>query len=269
MCTIGVLRLGDDDYLLFKNKDFVRSHFDDRLVLEPEVFGAMGVTTWAATDPDSDNLSGFSIGANASGLLCCDSNVRTLDRHENYDDLVEIALRAGSSIGSAIDAVRAAVEDRPYMWANLIMIDGAEAASVEVRSNQVEVVPLDGPTARANHHVVMRANREDDDTTTSEDRYGSAQRQIESVSTVDDVFALQRSHDHGDTGVCNHSLYQTVYSYVLRRRDGQTSLYVSQGRPCESPVPEGLVLPIGSLWSISNEAEFRAAYPSARSLQMT
>lgn len=268
MCTIGVLRLGDDDYLLFKNKDFVRSHFDDRLVVEPEVFGAMGVTTWAGTDPHLDNFSGFSIGANASGLLCCDSNVRTLDEHENYDDLVEIALRVGADVGSAIDAVRSALERQPYLWANLIMIDETEAASIEVRSNRVEVVPLYGATARANHHVVMGANREDDDTTTSQNRYDSAQRQIESVSTLDDVLALQRSHDHGDTGVCNHSLYQTVYSYVLRRRNGQTSLYVSQGRPCESPVSEELVLPIGNHWSISNEAEFRAAYPSARSLQM-
>lgn len=268
MCTIGVLRL-DDEYILFKNKDFVRPHFDDRLVVEHEVFGAMGTTSWADTDNNSDHFSGFSLGANASGLLCCDANVRTVEDHENYDDLVEIALRQGTDVESAIDAVRSAVDRRPYLWANLLMIDANDSASVEVRSSRVEVVPLDRPTARANHHVVMGANREDDDTVTSKSRYESAQRQIGSVSTLEDLFELQRSHDEGDTGVCNHSLYQTVYSYVLRRRNDQTSLYVSQGRPCESPIPQEMVVPIGSFWSIENESEFRAAYPSAHSLQMT
>lgn len=268
MCTIGLLRLAEDDYVLFKNKDFVRSRFEDRLVVESEIFGAMGTTTWAGADGDSDHFSGLSIGANASGLLCCDANVRTLEDHENYDDLVEIALRSGTDVGSATDAVRSAVDRKPYLWANLLMIDANRSASIEVRSNRVEVVPLDGPTARANHHVVMGANEEDDDTVTSQLRYESAQRRIESVSTLEDVFALQRSHDNGDTGVCNHSLYQTVYSYVLRYRGGKTSLYVSQGHPCENSTPEELVLPIGKPWSITNEAEFRAAYPSTESLQL-
>ena len=39
MCTTGVLRLGPNDYLLFKNKDFGRGHFDDRVVLDRDVFG--------------------------------------------------------------------------------------------------------------------------------------------------------------------------------------------------------------------------------------
>ena len=60
-------------HLLFKNKDFGRTHFDDRLVTEPGVFGVQGVTTWAGTDPDLDQFSGFSIGANEHGLQCCDS----------------------------------------------------------------------------------------------------------------------------------------------------------------------------------------------------
>ncbi len=75
MCTVGVLRVGAGDYLLFKNKDFVRTHFDDRLVVESEVFGVRGVSTWAGTDPERDEFSGFSIGANSAGLLCCDANV--------------------------------------------------------------------------------------------------------------------------------------------------------------------------------------------------
>ena len=72
MCTTGVVRLGEDDYILFKNKDFGRTVFDDRLVVERDVFGIEGITTWAGTDPDLDQFSGFSIGANSSGLLVCD-----------------------------------------------------------------------------------------------------------------------------------------------------------------------------------------------------
>ena len=268
MCTIGLVRLAEDDYVLFKNKDFVRSRFEDRLVVEAEIFGAMGTTSWAGTDVQSDRFSGLSIGANAHGLLCCDANVQTLEDHENYDELVEIALRKGTDVGSAIEAVRSAVELKPYLWANLLMIDTNESASIEVRSNRVEVVPLVGPTARANHHVKLGANSQDDDTVTSQSRHESAQRQIESVATMEDLFDLLSSHDDVDTGVCNHSLYQTVYSYVLRHRNGTTSLYVSQGHPCESPTPKKLTLPIGKMWTIANEAEFRAAYPSTASLQL-
>ena len=135
MCTTGVLRIGEGDYLLFKNKDFGRAHFDDRLVTEPGVFGVRGVSTWAGTNPDLDEFSGFSIGANEHGLLCCDSNVRTLAGHANYDELTETALREGRDVGSAVAAVRAAVAARPYLWANLIMIDSESAAAVEVRGD--------------------------------------------------------------------------------------------------------------------------------------
>ena len=266
MCTTGVLRLDENDYLLFKNKDFVRGHFDDRIVIDEDVFGAQGVTTWAGTDPRADVFSGFSVGANASGLLCCDSNVRTLPDHANYDDLVEIALREGTDVASAIEAVRSAVARKPYLWANLIMIDSDGAAAVEVKSGHVEAVALNGPTARSNHHVVLGPNDDDDDTTTTISRLESAQTRLEHASTFEDVLELQRSHDDGDSGVCNHSLYQTVYSYVLRRQGSETTAYVTQGHPCSNPVPEGLTLPIGDRWSAEAETGFRSSYPSARSV---
>ena len=109
MCTTGALRTGPDEYLIFKNKDFGRPSFEDRLVVEPDVFGVAGITTWAGTDPDLDEFSGFSIGANRHGLLVCDSNVRTLPDHDNYDRLVEIALREGHDVTSGVDAVRRAM----------------------------------------------------------------------------------------------------------------------------------------------------------------
>lgn len=263
MCTTGVVRL-PDGYVLFKNKDFGRTHFDDRIVVEREVFGVEGITTWAGSDPEADRFSGFSIGANAHGLLCCDSNVRTLPDHANYDDLVEIALREGIDVASAVAATEGAVAARPYLWGNLIMIDAEGAAAVEVRGSQIEVVPLDGPTARSNHHVVLGPHPQDDDTTTSGPRLASAQRRVAEVGALEDVFALQASHDDGETGVCNHALYDTVYSYVLARAGGVTSLHVQQGHPCEAATRHTLELPLGHAWTPERATAFRGAYPSAR-----
>ena len=263
MCTTGVLRIGTDDYLLFKNKDFGRTHFDDRLVTEPDVFGVRGVTTWAGTDPDADQFSGFSIGANAHGLLCCDSNVRTLEGHANYDELTEIALREGRDVHSAVAAVQEAVESKPYLWANLIMIDAAAAAAVEVRGDRTEVTALTGPAARSNHHIALNPHPDDDDTVTTQRRLASAQRRLEQAGGIDDVFALQRSHDDGETGICNHQGYRTVYSYVLRQRQGSATLHISQGQPCTDPERVELTVPLGDGWSPSAAAEFRGEYPSA------
>ena len=264
MCTTGVVRLGPDDYLLFKNKDFVRTHFEDRVVLKRDVFGVEGITTWAGTDPDRDRFSGFSIGANSDGLLVCDSNVRTLDDHENYDDLVEIALREGHDVASAADAMRRAVSRSPYLWGNLVLIDSSSSGSVEVRGDRVHVEPSPAPLARSNHHVVLGAHPADDDTTTSALRLASASRRVGSARSLDDVLALQSSHDDGTTGVCNHALYATVYSYVLRFRSETTTLYVGQGRPCEDQVRAELAIPFGEAFTSQSADAFLAAYPSTR-----
>ena len=266
MCTTGVMRIGDRDYLLFKNKDFGRTHFDDRLVTEPDVFGVQGVSTWAGTDPDLDEFSGFSIGANEHGLLCCDSNVRTLEGHANYDELTEVALRQGTDVDSAVAAIGEAVQSRPYLWANLIMIDGAGAAAVEVRSDRVEATALTGPTARSNHHIEFEPHPDDDDTVTTQKRLASAQRRLEQAAEIDDIFALQRSHDDGNTGICNHRGYRTVYSYVLRRRGETTALHVAQGQPCTEPERVELTVPLGARWSAGAAKDFRDSYPSAQAL---
>ncbi len=262
MCTTGLLRLDDDDYILFKNKDFGRTHFDDRIVVEPDVFGIRGITTWAGTDPELDIFSGFSVGANRHGLLCCDSNVQTLDDHANYDELVEIALRHGTDVPSAVEAVRRAVSREPYSWANLIMIDSSSQAAVEVRSQEVAVLSLEGRTARTNHHTELGVHENDDDRTTTKKRLASAQHYLDGASSLEDVFALQQTHDNGDTGICNHGLHETVYSYVLHHRRGTTTLHLGQGHPCEGPPRFEIELPLGESWSTETEADIRSAYPS-------
>jgi hypothetical protein len=264
MCTTGALRLGPGDYLIFKNKDFGRPSFEDRIVSEPAVFGVAGITTWFGTDPDRDDFSGFSIGANEHGLLVCDSNVRTLPDHENYDRLVEIALREGHDVASGVEAVRHALSARPYLWANLVLVDGSSIAAVDVRGQQSEVTTGGDRIARSNHHVVLGAHEHDDDTVTSERRLASAAARVEEASSIDDIFALQASHDHGDTGVCNHALYDTVYSYVIRYLSGRTELSVIKGHPCQAAERVELTIPFGSSWTPEAAEAFRDRYPSER-----
>jgi hypothetical protein len=266
MCTTGVLRLGPADYLLFKNKDFGRRHFDDRLVVERDVFGVEGITTWASEDPEADEFSGFSIGANRHGLLCCDSNVRTLPDHDNYDRLVEIALREGTDVPAAIEAVRQAVSERPFLWANLVMIDDNQTAAVEVRSDRIEVSFGGDRLGRSNHHVVLGATSEDDDTVTSGPRLKSVLSRVARAETVEEIFELQTSHDDGPTGICNHRGYSTVYTYLIRRQADRTTLHVRQGQPCTAGDPIVLELPLGDRFTAETVKMLRDTYPSARAV---
>ena len=263
MCTTGALRT-DNGYLLFKNKDFGRASFEDLLVVEQDVFGIAGVETWAGTDPDLDRFSGFSLGANRHGLLCCDSNVRTVPGL-NYDRLTEIALREGTDVRSAVAAVERAMSRQPYVWANLVMIDHHQLATVEVRGQELKTTFLgDDRIARSNHHVELGATPDDDDTVTTGPRLRSATRRMRDASQLADIFGLQESHDHGDSGICNHTSYDTVYSYVFERRDDETTLHVTQGKPCRNPQRLALRLPFGSEWSPTAVATLLDAYPTRR-----
>lgn len=263
MCTTGVIHLADGSYALFKNKDFGRVHLDDRLWLDRELFGVLGMTTWAGDDPTKDEYSGFSVGANSMGLLVCDSNVVTLDGLVNYDVMTEVALREGHDVQSAAEAVRRACAESETSWGNLVMIDAASAASVEIRGHEARIVPLNGPSARSNHHVVLGAHELQADTRTTEKRLASAQRQVSAAQSIEDLFRLQASHDDGDTGVCNHSDLNTVYSYVLHRKNGTTTLHVLQGRPCSGSERVALSIPFGSDYSSAAAETFLAAYPTA------
>lgn len=264
MCTTGVLRFADGGYALFKNKDFGRNHLDDRIWLDAELFAVLGMTTWAGDDPANDEYSGFSIGANGYGVLCCDSNVVTLDGHVNYDVMTELALREGTDVVSAAEAVRAACAAAPTSWGNLLLIDANTAASVEIRGREVVIVPLDGPTARSNHHVVLGHHELQEDHATTDLRLASAQRQVATAQGTADVFELLASHDDGSTGVCNHlTSLTTVYSYVLRCHGGRTSLDVVQGLPCSGAERVHLDIPFGTDSDPDSVEQFMQTYPSA------
>lgn len=263
MCTTGVVRLADGSYALFKNKDFGRHHLDDLLWLDADVFGVMGMTTWAGDDPSFDEYSGFSIGANRHGLLCCDSNVVTLDGLVNYDVMTEVALREGTDVASAAEAVRGACAAAATSWGNLVMIDATGAASIEIRGTEVAIVPLDRPTARSNHHLVFGTHDLQEDHCTTELRLASAQRNIEQVRTVEDIFALQTAHDDGPTGVCNHSDLITVYSYVLHSTADGVKLHVVQGHPCSGSARVAVTVPLGEQFSAAAVERFLGDYPTA------
>ena len=263
MCTTGVLRT-DTGYLLFKNKDFGRASFEDRLVVEEDVFGIAGVETWAGTDPSLDRFSGFSLGANRHGLLCCDSNVRTVPGL-NYDRLTEIALREGTDVRSGVAAVEQAMKRDPYVWGNLVLIDQSDVATVEVRGQQLKAtLHATDRVARSNHHVELGATPEDDDTVTTGPRLRSATHRLHNARRLSDVFEMQESHDHGDSGICNHTSYDTVYSYVFESRGASIFLHVTQGKPCQNPGRVALRLPLGADWSPEAVEALQNAYPSDR-----
>jgi len=264
MCTIGAIRFPDGSYALFKNKDFGRARFDDIVSLDPGVFGVAGLATWAGGDSSLDEFSGFSIGANAHGLLCCDANVRTLPGHSNYDDLVETALRHGHDVATAIVAIEEAMTDRLFHWANVVLIDGEHTGVVEVRGDRIDVLVTREPIARTNHHVTLGATRGDDNTTTSRPRLEAATRAAHAADSMGDIENLLRSHDGGNAAICVHGVHQTVYSYVLHHAAGRTALSAVQGPPCRSRHPESMTVPIGDMWSPAEADRFRSVYPSSR-----
>ncbi len=221
------------------------------------------MTTWAGTDSALDQFSGFSIGANRHGLLCCDSNVVTLDGLENYDVMTEVALRQGHDVSSAVEAVVSACGQRETSWGNLVLIDAARAASLEIRGREVQVVELSAATARTNHHVVLGFDPSQEDQVTSELRLESAQLRLDSASSLDDIFTLQKSHDHGATGVCNHALHTTVYAYVLTSKDNEVVLHVKQGQPCQSDLYHSISVPLGDRFSESATSVFLNKYPTS------
>ncbi|MBL09063.1 MAG: hypothetical protein CL402_00860 [Acidiferrobacteraceae bacterium] len=261
MCTIGAVRLGAE-YLLFKNKDFGRDSFNDEIVISKSVMGVKGVSTWASPDSSADQFSGFSIGANEHGLFCCDANVREepLDG-QNYDRLTEIALTEAHSVETAILALQDAVSSRAYWCSNLVMIDQETLAVVEVHGHKIAVERQSKKITRTNHHLLFDGSETDGDTITSKSRLSYSQKRIDRMMSIDDIYSLQTSHDNFTTGICNHAVHQTVYSYILYFKDDEIKLYVKKGRPCETDQYEELVLPFGAMWTEEKEREFRVRYP--------
>ena len=195
MCTTGarILRPGHE-VILFKNRDFKRQQFEDRVVLSDEAFGVLGLETWDGADPQADRFSGFSIGFNRH-LICCDSNVQSVPGGENYDQLVQVVVENCASIDEAVECVHAMVQAQTFCWANLLVATPDGLAALEVREHQVVVERQPTMIARANHHVCLGAHPNDDDTSTTPARWQSAAAGLEAVSDLEAVFKLLRAHE--------------------------------------------------------------------------
>ena len=262
MCTTGakILRPGRE-FVLFKNRDFRRAHFEDRLNLTDHAFGVLGLETWDGDDPNTDRFSGYSIGFN-SHLACCDSNVQTVDGGDNYDKLVQGVVENCATINEAVAQVRQMAAERLYCWANMVVATADGVAALEVRGAHVEVERNPVSIARANHHVCLGATPQDDDTITTAFRYQAAFEGLKTAASLDDIFAILRTHHPSDGyGVCNHGLYETVYSYVVHWNEGVTTFYALQGHPCEGGTYVKLSVQFGQANDLSQ-------YPSRHAVEV-
>ena len=263
MCTIGALRIENDEYLLFKNKDFSISEFSDRVTLNADVFGPLGLETFAQEDAVESIFSGLSLGANRHGLFACVNHVKIGDdSHKNYDCLVETALHVAKSVKEAIAAIHREVAAQPYWWGNLILADAHQLAAVEVRGQEIRVEHAATRIFRTNHQPMFGETASPDNLPCSSKRFASAQSRLGIVRSVDELKATLASHDDGDTGICNHGVpLTTVYSYILHCKAGEMTLHVANGLPCSARWNE-LPLPLGALWNEQSEGRFRAKYPN-------
>ena len=184
MCTTGakILRPGHE-FVLFKNRDFKRQQFEDRIFLSDSAFGALGLETWDGADPNADRFSGFSIGFNRR-LVCCDSNVQTIPNGANYDRLVQAVVENCATIDEAVECVSDLVRMQSFCWANILVATPEGLAALEVRDHRVEVERQPVMIARANHHICLGAHPNDDDTTTTFARYQSAVAGLETVPNI-------------------------------------------------------------------------------------
>ncbi len=262
MCTIGALRIKDDEFLLFKNKDFAQPRFSDRVVLDADLFGPQGLETFAEDGTVESVFSGLSVGANRHGLFACVNNVKITDEsHQNYDRLVETALREAKNVEEALAAISKEMAAQRYWWGNLILADGQHLAAAEVRGQEIRVEHAGSWIFRTNHQPLFGETGSPDNLPCSATRFVSAQSRLGKVRSVDDLKAMLASHDDGDTGICNHGVpLTTVYSYILQHKAGVLTLHVANGLPCAADWSE-LPLPLGSLWTEESEASFRSRYP--------
>ena len=264
MCTIGAIILDNDNCLLFKNKDFARPDYADRVLSNRDWCGPLGLETFAESGDAPAVYSGLSLGANRHGLLVCDNHVRiTGGDAVNYDRLVEVALRDGRDLDSAIGAVETALRRAPAWWGNLVLTDGKEVAAIELRGPECRIERRADRIARTNHQPLFGESESSDGLTCSRPRFDSVSARLAGIDSLTAARELLSSHDDGDSGICNHGArIATVYGYLLRRGPDGTSLQVCRGNPCRSAWHESEV-PLGDAWSPAAARRFIEAWPGA------
>ncbi|WP_419905925.1 hypothetical protein [Kiloniella sp.] len=239
MCTIGAIHISEDEHFLFKNKDFSRPEYTDRIKRTDHLWGAEGLETFSADPNEEDIYSGLSIGANKHGLFVADSHVQiTGTSASNYDILVETALELGQDIETALTALRIRITENPSWWGNLVLADASGTAAIEVRDSQLQVIRNPSRILRTNHQHLHGPNDGlENNNSNSYGRFDWGSGRLDNINRINDIKAMLASHDadttHGtQTGICNHTYSQTVCSYILHYQKGTTTLYSLQGQPC-------------------------------------
>lgn len=257
-CTIGAEVFSPGrEFVLFKNKDFPRKHFTDRLVIEDEVFGVRGLHLPPGGPVGADQFSGFSIGANRAGVCACNSHVRSVEGGANYDELTEAAVRGTTTVAEAIAAVLAAAETGQWNWANIIVAALDGLGVVEIAHDRPTQVRPDRIT-RANGHLLPHRQRPVATPCARARTIASLIRQATSLAQV--MAACRWHHPQGsDYDICAHDRGgggNTVDSYIMHWREGQLTLYVHQGQPCRGEyTPIALHFPLDA-------ARIKAIYPA-------
>jgi hypothetical protein len=268
-CTIGAKIFEPNKwYVLFKNKDFTRTVFQDNLLIEPNIFGMMGTASWSEGSQVEDTFSGLSIGLNSSLLVCADANIKTLARKRNYDLLTEFVLRKANDTSNCASLLREEIK-RGYGWTNLVAVDGSETRAFEVGQKVVEEKSKEMVT-RTNHFVKTRNYKLDYHANAgTKTRLTDSLAKLKEARNVKDIFDLLRTHRDAtkntlSASICNHAKIHTVYSYVFEVKNGRSRLYVSQGNPCSNEyIPIEIRFPIDE----SEEQRILQAYPSNRARQ--
>lgn len=264
MCTIGAIILSEDEYLLFKNKDFARPKFNDRIVSNKDWFGPQGLETFDQ-DPATPNVySGLSIGANRHGLLACVTHVRVTEPEKaNYDILVELALSEARDVDGAKQVIADYLANQACWWGNVVLTDGKKVAAVEVREQEFRVEENQNRIVRTNHQPMFGEAESSFGVECSAKRFFSADLRAGIIESTEEVVEMLAAHDNGRTGICNHRPeLGTVYSYVLNVNPDRTRIWVSQGNPCKSP-RASMRVPLGGSWSPDAAEKFIRRFPGA------
>ncbi|KLN61708.1 hypothetical protein WH96_05155 [Kiloniella spongiae] len=240
MCTIGGIHISQDEYILFKNKDFTRSFYEDQIISNRDIWGAEGLETFAEDPATDDVYSGLSIGANKYGLFAADAHVNiTTNQANNYDILVQIALEQGKDIETAIPAVQRYAEQNESWWGNIVLVDASGTVALEVRGKTLKIERATSKVHRTNHQYLHGVhNGLENNDSNSYGRFEWAKNHLEDANNIIDLKKMLASHDKElsngtPTGICNHTYSQTVCSYLLHYKTGKTTLHHLNGFPCQ------------------------------------
>jgi hypothetical protein len=264
MCTTGAIILGEDEYLLFKNKDFSRAKFSDRVVTNREFFGPRGLETFDRTQPGSDRYSGLSCGANKYGLLVGVTHVKkTGAENANYDVLAEMLMSEARDVPTAKQLLEEYLAHQACWWGNLILTDGKTVAAVEIRDQEMRIDENASRIVRTNHQIQFGDEESPDGIACSANRFFSADLRLSIIESLDEIFDMLSAHDNGAYGICNHQKkMNTVYSYVMHRNPDRIRIYVCQGNPCKSKRAT-MRIPLGKSWSPDAAKKFIDRFPGA------